>query len=115
MDGVGNSFLARDVRQDQDLQTYDILYHISYYLMYYIIHPARPRPFHFSGFPSRTRRRAEKAVCGEASVAQCFSTPCSCQSNHGFQPFVRANLIMVFNLLFVTNLIMVFNPLFVPI
>ena len=96
MDCVGNSFLARDVRQDQDLHTYDILYHISYYLMYYTIHPARPRPFHFSGFPSRKRRRAEKAVCGEASVAQCFSTLCSCQSYHGFQPFVRDQSIHVF-------------------
>ena len=110
MDCVGNSFLARDVRQDQDLHTYDILYYISYYLKYYTIHPARPRPFHFSGFPSRTRRRAEKAVCGEASVAQCFSTLCSCHSNHCFQSFVRANLIIVFNPLFVTNLFMCFNP-----
>ena len=64
--------------------------------MYYIIHLARPRPFHFSGFPSRTRRRAEKAVCGEASDV--------------FQPFVRANLIMVLNPFFVTNLFMYFNP-----
>ena len=117
MDCVGNSFLARDVRQNQDLHTYytlyyilnmiyNIVYYISYYLMYYIIHLARPRPFHFSGFPSRTRRRAEKAVCGEASVALCFSILCSCQYNHGFEPLVRDQSIHVFQSYYVrlTNL-----------
>ena len=74
--------------------------------MSYIIHPTRPRPFHFSGFPLRTRRRAEKAVCGEASDAKCFSILCSCQSNHGFQPFLRDQSIHVFQSYYVrlTNL-----------
>ena len=67
---------------------YIILLHIILsYLSYNT--SGKPRPFHFSGFPSRTRRRAEKA---DVERHQLHSV---------FQPFVRANLIIIFNLLFV--------------
>ena len=35
MDCVGNSFLARDVRQDQDLHTYDILYPYLIFVIFF--------------------------------------------------------------------------------